>query len=150
MAVLSTVPHYHTIRCKGMVLGQRDSVLVEGGATHNLIDAEMVEKRKIPSEPLDGFTGVILGHNTMQCNTWVPKLQVTIGNYTFVDSFYVVDVADNNVVLGVQWLYSIGEHLVNYQIPEMKFQDSTGVLRVVRGQHTLLIKLSLMPTVPGH
>ena len=25
---------------------------------------------------------------------------------------------------------------MNYQIPEMKFHDSTGVLRVMRGQHT--------------
>ena len=63
-------------------------------------------------------------------------MHVTIGNYTFVDSFYVVGVSDTNVVLGVQWLYSIGEHSVNYQIPEMKSQDSTGVLRVVRGHHT--------------
>ena len=110
--------------------------MVDGGATHNFIDAEMVEKRRIPNEPFDGFTVVIPGHNTMQCKTWVPKLQVTIGNYTFVDIFYVVDVADSNVVLGVQWLYSIGEHSVNYQIPEMKFQDSTGALRVVRGHHT--------------
>ena len=81
-----------------MVLGQRDSVLVDGGATHNFIDVEMVEKRNMPSEPFDGFIVVIPGHNTMQCNTWVPKLQVTIGNYNFVDSFYVVDVANNNVV----------------------------------------------------
>ena len=48
----------------------------------------------------------------------------------------MVDVADTNVVLGVQWLYSIGEHTVNYQIPEMKFQYSKGALRVVRGKHT--------------
>ena len=33
-------------------------------------------------------------------------------------------------------MYSIGENSVNYQIPEMKFQDSTSSLRVVRGQHT--------------
>ena len=39
----------------------------------------MVEKNKTPIEPFDGFTVVIPGHNTMQCNTWVPKLQVTIG-----------------------------------------------------------------------
>ena len=136
MAVLSTVPHYHTIQCKGVVLGQRDSVLVDGGATHNFIDAEMMEKIKIPSEPFDGFTIVILGYNTRQCNTWIPKLQVTIRNYTYVDSFYVVDVADTNIVLGLKWLYSIGEHSVNDQIPEIKFQDSTGALRVVRGQHT--------------
>ena len=72
----------------------------------------------------------------MQCKTWVPKLQVTVGNCTFVDSFYVVDFDETSVVLGVKWLYSIGEHTLNYQIPEMKFQDSKGVLRVVRGQHT--------------
>ena len=119
-----------------MVLRQRASVLVDGGATHNFIDENMVEKINIPSELFDGFTVVIPGHNTMQCKTWVPKLQFTIGNYTFVDSFYVVDVADTDVVLGVQWLYSIGKDSVNYQIPEMKFQDSIGVLRVVRGQDT--------------
>ena len=59
---------------------------------------DMAEKRKIPTEPFDGFTVVIPDHNTMQCKTWVPKLQVTVGNYTFVESFYVVDVADTNVV----------------------------------------------------
>ena len=101
MVVLSTVPRYHSIWCKGVVLGQRASILVDGGATHNFIDAEMVVKINIWSEPFDGFTVVIPGHNTMQCNTWVPKLQVTIGNYNFLDSFYVADVADTNVVLGV-------------------------------------------------
>ena len=136
MVVLSAVPRYHTIRCRGVVLRQKASILVDGGATPNFIDAEMVEKRNIPSEPFNGFTVVIPGHNTMQCKTWVPKLQVTIGNYTFVDSFYVVDVADNNIVLGVKWLYYIGDNSLNYKIPEMQFQDSKGVLRVVRGQHT--------------
>ena len=86
----------------------------------------MLEKRSIPNEPSDGFTVVIPSHNTMQCKTWVPKLQVTIGNHTFVDSFYVVDVADTNLVLGVQWFFYIGENSVNSQIPKMKFQDSMG------------------------
>ena len=48
----------------------------------------------------------------------------------------MVDVADSNVVLGLKWMYYMGENSVNDQIPEMKFQESTGVLRVVRGQHT--------------
>ena len=48
----------------------------------------------------------------------------------------MVDVVDNNVFLGVKWLYYIGDHTVNYQIPKMKFQDSKGVLRVVIGPHT--------------
>ena len=47
----------------------------------------------------------------------------------------MVDVADNNVVLGVQWLYYVGDHTVNYQIPEMKFQDQKGVVRFERAAH---------------
>ena len=65
MTVLSVVPHYNTIRSKGVVLGQRASFLVDGGATHKFIDADMVEKRKIQIEPFDGFTVVIPSHNTM-------------------------------------------------------------------------------------
>ena len=103
MAVLSAVPHYPTIRCKGVVSGQRDLVLVYEGDTYNLIDVDMVDKVNIPIEPSDGFIVSIPSHNTMQCKTWVPKLQVTVGNYTFVDSFYVVDVADTNVVFVLQW-----------------------------------------------
>ena len=60
MAVLSTVPFYHTIRCKGVVLGQRDSVLADGGVTHNFIYAYMVEKMNIQLEPFDGFTFFML------------------------------------------------------------------------------------------
>ena len=66
MTILSAVPRYHTIRCKGVVLGQIYSVLVDGGATHKFIDANMTEKRNIPIEPFDVFTVVIPGHNTMQ------------------------------------------------------------------------------------
>ena len=48
----------------------------------------------------------------------------------------MVDFADTNVVLGVQWMYYIGENMINYRIHEMKFQYLKGVLRVVRGKHT--------------
>jgi hypothetical protein len=37
-------------------------------------------------------------------------LDVTLGNYTLTDDFYVVDLADTHVVLGVQWLYSLGRY----------------------------------------
>ena len=87
MAIPSIMPLYHTIQCKGVVLGKRDSVLVDGRYKHNFIDSNMVEKINIPSEPFNGFTVVIPGHNIMQCNTWVPKMQVTIGSYNFVDIF---------------------------------------------------------------
>ena len=48
-------------------------------------------------------------------------------------SFYVVDVEDTHVVLGVQWIYSIGKYTTNYQAMEMKFQGPDGKRVVFRG-----------------
>ena len=72
----------------------------------------------------------------MECNRWIPDLQVNIGDYTVKDNFYVVNVVDTNMVLGVQWLYSIGEHSVNYQIPQISFKDVEGKPVVLKGINT--------------
>ena len=72
----------------------------------------------------------------MDCTKWIPKLEVTIGNHTITDKFYVVNVDDTNVVLGVQWLYSLGEHTLNYQVPERWFENSEGKPILLRGMHT--------------
>ena len=95
---------------------------MDGGATHNFIYSALVERRKLQDETFDGFKVIILDNNSMGCTKWIPKLQVTLGNYTITDHFYVVNVADTNVVLGVKWLYYLGEHTMNYQVLEMKFK----------------------------
>ena len=50
-----------------------------------------------------------------------------------VDDFYVVDVPDTSIVLGVQWLYSIGKYSTNYQTLEMEFLAPDGKRVVLRG-----------------
>ena len=81
---------------------------MDGGATHNFIDAALVERIKLQDEAFDGFTVIILGNNSMDCK-WTPNLQITLGNHIITDNFYVVNVDDNNVVFGVQWMYYLGE-----------------------------------------
>ena len=46
----------------------------------------------------------------MECTRCIPKLNITLGNYSLTDDFFVVDALDTNVVLRVQWLYSIGKY----------------------------------------
>jgi hypothetical protein len=53
----------------------------------------------------------------------VPDLEVKLDNYTLTDTFYVLDLSDTDVVLGVQWLYSLGEIGFNYQTLNMSFRD---------------------------
>jgi hypothetical protein len=52
------------------------------------------------------------------------------------DTFYVVDLSDTDVVLGVQWLITLGKITTNYQTLEMGFRDSDGKRIVLRGMST--------------
>jgi hypothetical protein len=56
IATLSGVPRYNTLRLKGLVQGQRMIALVDGGATHNFIDASLVARRGLHTEEFEGFT----------------------------------------------------------------------------------------------
>jgi hypothetical protein len=53
-------------------------------------------------------------------------LDVTMGKYKLNDDLYVIDLADTCVVLGFQWLYSLGAIYMNYQDTSMKFQEKGG------------------------
>jgi hypothetical protein len=45
IATLSGVPRYYTIRLKGLIQGQWITTLVDGGETHNFVDASLVAWR---------------------------------------------------------------------------------------------------------
>jgi hypothetical protein len=51
---------------------------------------------------------------------------VKLGNYMLTVEFCVVDLEKKHVVLGFQWLYSLGDIHINYQDMRMKFMDKEG------------------------
>eukprot|EP00253_Pinus_taeda_P003165 PITA_03165 len=137
LATLRGVPKYLMLRVRGTVRGQRVSVLVDSGATHNFIDAQMVEWRGIQTESFDGFSVLVPGDQTMTCARYVPELSVTMGTYILIDHFFVVDIPDTNMILGVQWLITLGKVTIDWKTLEMEWDDeNTRRHEKIRGQHT--------------
>jgi len=111
--------------------------LVDSGTTSNFIDAQMVEQRGIQRERFDGFSVLVPGDQTMTCARYVPELSVTMGTYTLTDHFFVVDILDTNMILGVQWLITLGKVTMDWKTLEMEWDDEkTGRHEKIRGQHT--------------
>jgi hypothetical protein len=52
-----------------------------------------------------------------------------------------VDVPDTNVVLGVQWIYSIGRYTIDQRTVEMEFTGPDGKKVVVRAMHQYPLKI---------
>ena len=50
LASLRGVPKYLNLRVQGFILNQRVSMLIDSGATHNFIDAQLVQRRVIPTD----------------------------------------------------------------------------------------------------
>jgi hypothetical protein len=62
--------------------------------------------RQILANDFDKINVVIVDVYNMTCTHRTKGFDVTMGNYTLIDEFCVVDIAYTHVVLGVQWLYS--------------------------------------------
>jgi hypothetical protein len=71
----------------------------------------------------------------------VLDLDIKLGNYTVRDTFYVVHPSDMDVVLGFQWLITLGKITTNYQTLEMGFRDSVGKRTALRGMSTRALRI---------
>ncbi|KAH9292247.1 hypothetical protein KI387_042564, partial [Taxus chinensis] len=112
--------------------GQRVMVLIDSGATHNFIDASLVERQGLQTKDFEGFNIVVANGEYMRCTRRVPQLSITMGNYTVTDDFHIVGMGVTHIVLGVQWLHSLGEFRTNFQTMELKFK-SEGRNVILRG-----------------
>ena len=73
----------------------------------------------------------------MQCMQYVPSLSVTMGSYTLVDHFFVVDILDTNIILGVQWLITLGKVTTDWKPLQMEWVDlKSGKPQMIQGMHT--------------
>lgn len=67
----------------------------------------------------------------------MPVVAVTMGTYTLTDHFFVVDILDTNVTLGVQWLNMLGKVTTDWETLEMEWTDKkTKKHEMIRGMHT--------------
>jgi hypothetical protein len=124
---------FHTFRVRGVLLGQGITTLIDGGATHNFIDVAWVARRWMATEDFEGFSVAMVDGYNVSCTKKISKLTVTLGNYTLTDDFYVVGLEDSNIVLGVQWLQTVGDITSNYKVMTMKFFTPGGKQVMLRG-----------------
>jgi hypothetical protein len=96
----------------------------------------LVSRRALQTEEFEGFDVTLADGHIVECLDRVPDLEIRLGNYIMRDTFYVVDLSDTDVVLGVQWLITLGKITTNYQTLEMVFRDNDGKRFVLRGMST--------------
>ena len=101
MASISGVPMFNTFKMRGVLQGKRVLVLIDGGDSHNFIDATLLKRRHIPTVEFEGFKVEVECGSTMPCNRYIPGMKITLGRHELVQDVYVMDIPDTNIILGV-------------------------------------------------
>lgn len=128
-ATLPGVPKYHPFRVRGVLKGQQVTCLVDRKTTHNFIDEGLVVKRVLQLEDFQGFSVMVANGFKISCTKKISQLSIQLGDYIVSDNFYVIGIGEVDVLLGVQWLHSLGIYIQNFQKMELEFMaDGTKIV----------------------
>lgn len=105
-------------------------VLIDGGSTHNFISRELVDKLGITVDYDVKFEVVVANSETLVCAGRVQNLTIVFSGYTVTTYFFVLPVAACPIVLGIQWLKTLGPI-------EFDFQNLTLGFRIAGSSHKL-------------
>lgn len=112
----------HTMKLKGIIKGHEVVVLIDCGATHNFIARELVSKLDLPMEATTSY-GVMMGTGSAVRGDGVFKqVNASLGEVEVVEDFLPLELGGQDVILGMQWLSTLGGMSVNWKTLTMKFQ----------------------------
>jgi hypothetical protein len=106
--------------------GSKSFGLIDRGASHNFIDATLLKRRHIPTVEFEGFKVEVVGGSTIPCDRYISVPKITLGRHELIQDIYFMDLPDTNIILGVQWLSTLGPITTNYKTMEMSFTKEGG------------------------
>lgn len=114
------VPSPKTFKFKGSILGQAVSVLVDTGSSHNVLLPRLASHLHLPVQMIPNFSVMVGNGAHIHCSGYCSNTPLKL-EYTFTVPFYVFDVHGTNVVLGLEWLRTLGSMVSDYSISSMSF-----------------------------
>ena len=110
-----------TLRLKGFINNHPISILIDKGSIHNFLHNRVV--LNLGLEPTETtLLRITMGNNKeIHCHQLCTVIKVHIQQHSFTIDFHVLPLCGADVVLGVQWLKTLGPVLTDYGALTMKF-----------------------------
>ena len=115
--------HPQTMRVIGQIKNKKVTLLIDGGSTHNFIDEAIVSKLALPVNREKKFQVMVANREKIDCVGQCRALTINIEGYPVLADFYILPVAACQLVLGVQWLQTLGPVEMDYKQLTMSFKE---------------------------
>nr|GEX05898.1 transposon Ty3-G Gag-Pol polyprotein [Tanacetum cinerariifolium] len=97
-----------TLRLPGRIQNKDVVVLVDGDSTYNFVDQELVNRLGLQVDPPINFSVVVANREKLACTGRVRNLSLAVQGCVISTDFFMLPVAACPIVLGVQWLKTLG------------------------------------------
>ncbi|KAF7810390.1 Retrotransposable element Tf2 [Senna tora] len=121
-----------TMKLMGKVRGKEVLIMIYSGATHNFISEELVKKMGLDMENTKSYRVTLGDGYTVQQQGCCKGLEIEMQGLRIRENFYLFKLGDVDMILGVEWLESLGEVRVNWKQLTMKFKTKQGLVCLVR------------------
>ncbi|VFQ66357.1 unnamed protein product [Cuscuta campestris] len=118
---LAGSPSPRSLRLAGMINNGAVQVFLDGGSTHNFIHPAVAEHLALPLHPISPFRVYVGNGDSLRCTYSCPQTPLSLQGHCFNIDLYLLEIHGQDVVLGVQWLQTLGKVAHDYSQMTMKF-----------------------------
>jgi len=110
-----------TLKIQGYIKNKKVTILIDLGSTHNFINYKLEKDLNCFVYPALEFQVMIASRGTINCSGKCHSIKLKMGKYFLNSPMISIQMGGDDVVLGVQWLQSLGTMEFYFQDIFMKF-----------------------------
>ena len=90
------------------------TILIDSGSTHNFIDPQIAKQDDCFVHPFSSFKVMIANGGTLPCKGKCRNVHISLGDYTLHSNMFSMPLGGCDVILGTQWLHTLGPILWDF------------------------------------
>ncbi|XP_019414608.1 PREDICTED: uncharacterized protein LOC109326374 [Lupinus angustifolius] len=128
---LTGVANFRTMRATGRYNKKPMHILIDSGSTHNFLDRQVAERIGCKIEELQPILVIVVDGTKVPISSVVRNFSWTLQQSTFTSDVMLLPLGCCDVVLGIEWLITLGDITWNFNKLTMEFclQGRRHVLR---------------------
>jgi len=111
-----------TLKLIGYIKYRKVVILVDSSSTHNFMHRCISQEVKFYIHAVNNFQIIITNGGSMKCGGWCENVRLQIGHYHLKSHMVSIDMGCCDIVLGFEWLRTLGPILMDFKELTMQFQ----------------------------
>jgi hypothetical protein len=112
-----------TLKLIGYIKHQKVIILVDSGSTHNFIHRRIAQETHCYIHAINNFQIMIANGGSMKCGGRCENVCLQIGDYHLKSHMFSIDMGSCDIVLGADWLRTLGPILMDFKELTMQFDQ---------------------------